>query len=197
MLNEPATDRRILAIAGSARTSSANQTLAGLVVSDLIARDRVATMIDLADYEMPLYNGDLEERDGVPDAAHRLKEAFDSADGLIVASPEYNGAMTPLLKNSIDWVSRLDLDVLRGKLVGLMATTPGRRGGVHGLGIVRQWFDYLGLDVAANDFALPSYNHMIEMSGATISLKPEGQAALTAFVDSYLAEYDDRPTEPS
>lgn len=186
----------IVVFAGSSRSASAHQRVVGLIVRELVARGRDAAQLDLADYEMPLYNGDLEDRDGIPEAAHRLKDAFDAADGLIIASPEYNGAMTPLLKNSIDWVSRIDLDVLRDKLVGLAATTPGRRGGVHGLGIVRQWLDYLGVRLAADDFSLPSFNHMIETDADGVRLNEQAAAALAEFVDGYLIEFD-APSAPT
>lgn len=188
--------RRIVVFAGSSRRASANRTLAEFVAAALVDRGRDASTLDLGDYEMPLYNGDAEERDGAPEAAHRLKDAFEAADGLIIASPEYNGAMTPLLKNSIDWVSRVDRSVLNGKLVGLMATTPGRRGGTHGLGIVRQWLRYLGVELATHDFSLPSYNHVVRLDGDTATLDDESTAALATFIDRYLAEFDAAADDP-
>ena len=96
------------------------------------ARDAGAevTLIDLRDYSMPLYNGDLEESHGLPEAAVRMKALFKSHHGLLIASPEYNGSITPLLKNTLDWVSRphgeeSGLAPYEGRLAALIAAQGG------------------------------------------------------------------------
>lgn len=134
---------RILAFAGSARRASLNRKL--IRVAAETARDAGAevTLIDLADYELPIYNGDLEAEHGLPDAAKKLKELFFDHDGLLLACPEYNSSITPLLKNTIDWVSRRADDdepalaCYRGKVVALLSASPGGLGGLRGLVHVR------------------------------------------------------------
>ncbi len=134
---------KILAFAGSARRDSLNKKL--IRAAGEVARDAGAevTVIDLADYELPLYDGDLEAESGLPDNAHRLKELFFRHQGLLLACPEYNGSLTPLLKNTIDWVSRRatleepPLACYQGKVVALMAAAPGALGGGRGLVHVR------------------------------------------------------------
>ena len=101
------------------------------------------THITLADYPMPLFDQDLESEQGEPDGATRLKALFAAADGLLIACPEYNGSITPLLKNTLDWVSRKDAGgpgnrYYKGKTVGLISASAGRFGGMRGLVHVRQ-----------------------------------------------------------
>ena len=97
---------KILAFSGSIRRESWNRKLIRVAVDATRAAGGDVTLIDLADYPLPLYNGDLEERDGLPDNAQRLKALFKEHDALLIASPEYNSSMPPLLKNTLDWVSR-------------------------------------------------------------------------------------------
>jgi len=83
-----------------------NRKLIQVAVDAARAAGGDVTLIDLADYPLPLYNGDLEDRDGLPDNAQRLKALFKAHDALLIASPEYNSSIPPLLKNTLDWVSR-------------------------------------------------------------------------------------------
>ncbi len=84
------------------------------------------TYVDLKDFEMPLYDGDFEEQNGVPENAIKLKKLFVEHDGFFIASPEYNSSMSPLLKNSLDWISRphekneVNLIAFMGKVAGLV-----------------------------------------------------------------------------
>src|SRR6056297_1100854 len=96
---------KILAFAGSARKESWNKKLIQVATDFAQTAGADVTLIDLADYELPLFNQDLEEK-GVPENALKLKELFLSHDGLLISAPEYNSSITPLLKNTIDWVSR-------------------------------------------------------------------------------------------
>src|SRR5262249_58747211 len=85
---------------------SANKKLAGLAASKAEAAGGQVTLVDLRDFPMPVYDGDLEAASGIPPEGLRLKELFKSHQGLIIASPEYNSSITAVLKNAIDWVSR-------------------------------------------------------------------------------------------
>ncbi|MCU7809034.1 MAG: NAD(P)H-dependent oxidoreductase, partial [Candidatus Thiodiazotropha sp. (ex Semelilucina semeliformis)] len=101
---------RILAFAGSSRTESFNKRLLAIAVSGAEAAGADVTRIDLADYPMPLFNQDLESEDGMPENALKFKRLLTSHDAFIIASPEYNSAFSPLLKNVIDWASRAESD---------------------------------------------------------------------------------------
>ena len=134
---------KILAFAGSTRSGSLNRQALDPAVQG--ARDAGAevTLIDLRDYSLPLYNGDLEASHGVPEAAVRLKQLFKSHHGLLLACPEYNSSITPLLKNTLDWVSRehageSGLAPYQGKLAALVAASAGSLGGLRGLRHVRE-----------------------------------------------------------
>src|SRR5262249_29719722 len=97
---------RILAFAGSTRRDSFNKKLAGIAADGARAAGAEVTFIDLRDYPLPLYDGDLEAEKGLPEQAQRLKKLFLDHDGLLISSPEYNSSISGVLKNTIDWVSR-------------------------------------------------------------------------------------------
>ena len=97
---------KILAFAGSARTDSFNKKLLRLALAGAQAAGGEVTLIDLRDYPMPIMDQDLEEREGQPENAQKLKSLFLDHQGLLLASPEYNSSYSPLFKNVIDWVSR-------------------------------------------------------------------------------------------
>ena len=98
---------KILVFAGSIRTGSHNARLAALVTKELTLAGAEVTRISLVDYPMPLYDGDLEAKSGPPDNAVKLKRLMATHHGVFIASPEYNASVTPLLKNTIDWISRV------------------------------------------------------------------------------------------
>jgi chromate reductase len=108
------------------------------------------TALDLRDFPMPLFNQDLEAADGPPEHATQLKAIMAAHDGLLIASPEYNSSISPLLKNTIDWVSRPAdgepmLAAFQGKVAGLMSASPGRLGGLRGLVHVRSILSNIGV----------------------------------------------------
>ncbi|MEI9901987.1 MAG: NAD(P)H-dependent oxidoreductase [Hyphomicrobium sp.] len=98
---------RLLFFAGSSRTGSINKRLAGLGAAIADANGIHSTFADLGDYPMPIYNGDLEKAEGQPENAHKFKELMAAHSGIFIASPEYNASITPLLKNTLDWVSHV------------------------------------------------------------------------------------------
>lgn len=151
---------RIVAFAGSARKASYNKQLVRVVAR--AARDAGAevTEIDLADYPLPIYDGDLEASEGLPEAALRLKEVFSAHDGFLVSSPEYNSSITPLLKNTIDWASRSErgrpgLAWARGKTAAVVSAAPGALGGIRALAHVRSLLEHIGMLVIPRQKALP------------------------------------------
>lgn len=129
---------KILAFDGSGRKGSTNHQLLEIVAEGVKLAGGELTLINLRDYDIPLYDGDLEATEGLPAGVIELKKIFDEHHGLLIASPEYNGSVTPLLKNIIDWVSRPtanegSLKQFKGKVAGIMSTSPGKLGGLRGL----------------------------------------------------------------
>jgi chromate reductase, NAD(P)H dehydrogenase (quinone) len=130
---------RILLLAGSIRTGSFNARLAGTMARELVQLDAETSLISLIDYPMPLYDGDLEAKSGPPENAVRLKRMMCSHHGVFITSPEYNASITPLLKNAIDWVSRVrdgneaPLAAYRGRAFAVGAASNGTYGGMRSL----------------------------------------------------------------
>jgi NAD(P)H-dependent FMN reductase len=150
---------KILAFSGSIRRDSWNRKLIQAAVDAARAAGGEVTLIDLADYPLPLYNGDLEDRDGLPDNALRLKALFKDHDALLISSPEYNSSIPPLLKNAIDWVSRewqgeSGLVPYQNKVAAILAASPGTFGGMRMLPHLRQILNTLGVLVLPGQFSL-------------------------------------------
>ncbi len=142
---------KILAFAGSTRKESINGKLLKVAVAAAQQAGADITLIDLADYPMPLFDQDLEASEGLPDGARQLKQLMVEADGFLIASPEYNSAFSPLLKNVIDWASRAEaadeppLAAYRGKVAAIIAASPGALGGLRGLVFLRMLLGNLGV----------------------------------------------------
>jgi chromate reductase, NAD(P)H dehydrogenase (quinone) len=134
---------RLLFFAGSAREKSLNKRLARLGAQIAEANGIAATFADLADYPMPLYDGDLETKSGPPDTARKLKALMQVHTGIFIASPEYNASFSPLLKNALDWVSHIrdegdaPLEVFTTRVFAIGAASPGGMGGLRGLSQLR------------------------------------------------------------
>ncbi|NIM00202.1 MAG: FMN reductase [Acidobacteria bacterium] len=180
----------VVAFSGSSRSGSLNKKLVHAAV--LAVRDAGAEVeeIDLRDYPMPLYDGDDEEANGPPENAARLRELFASKDAFLIGCPEYNGLITPLLKNTIDWVSRPDADgkpgtlSVKGKLAALTAASPGGLGGLRGLVHVRMLLSNIGMFVLPDQLALPGAKKAFDENGA---LKDDsGAKRLTALAESFV-----------
>jgi chromate reductase len=129
---------KILAFDGSGRRGSINHNLLLAGIEALKAEGAEVTEVNLHELNLPIYDGDLEKEQGHPENVKKLKALFNSHDGLLIASPEYNGSVSGLLKNAIDWVSRPAQGEgmypgLRGKVAGIMAASPGKLGGLRGL----------------------------------------------------------------
>jgi NAD(P)H-dependent FMN reductase len=132
-------DARILVLSGSVRAESYNTRLAGLVAKYAALADAKVTRISLADYPLPIFDQDLEAEKGVPEAARKLKAQFQRHNGIFIASPEYNTAITPLLKNTLDWMSRLSEQgeppaaAFKERVFAIGAASTGALGGMRGL----------------------------------------------------------------
>jgi NAD(P)H-dependent FMN reductase len=135
---------KILVFAGSIRTGSYNARLAALATKLLALAEAEPTHISLQDFPLPLYDGDLEAKSGPPAEAVRLQRMMMQHAGVFIATGEYNASVTPLLKNAIDWTSRVregaeaPLAAFRNRIFALAAASPGTLGGYRGLMAVRQ-----------------------------------------------------------
>jgi chromate reductase len=157
---------RILVLAGSARKDSLNKKLARHAAAALAAAGGAVTFVDLAEFPLPVYDGDLEAAEGVPAKARELAARVRVHDGLLIASPENNASVSSLLKNTIDWLSRIrDFDPLNGKVAALAAASPGALGGVRGLVHLRAILNTLGVEVIAQQLLLPRANQAFDAEG--------------------------------
>jgi NAD(P)H-dependent FMN reductase len=185
------THHRILVTAGSIRRASFNSLLAHAIAAELTRRDRDHLLVSLADHDMPIYHGDHEDEYGVPATAHELAALLRYSGGLVIASPEYNGSFSPLLKNSIDWVTRVDMGVLRDMLIGLTGASPGRGGGRRGLAMVRTWFENMRLTMTTDDLSIPQVSERVTDVEGAIVFDTDTRAVIAAWVDAYLLEFDE------
>src|SRR5262245_41856681 len=135
---------KILVFAGSIRAHSHNARLAALATKELVLAGADATRISLSDYPMPLYDADLEAQSGPPANAVKLKQLMSLHQGVFIASPEYNASITPLMKNTIDWISAVrergeaPLAAYQNRVFALGGASPGRSGATHSLLALRQ-----------------------------------------------------------
>ena len=178
---------RVLALAGSERQGSWNKRLLAVGAASLRSRGAQVDMLDLRALALPLFDADIENASGVPEAARRLRDALLGADAVLLATPEYNGFPTPLLINSFDWLSRLPaetglpsgLAATVGKPVGILSASPGQLGGLRSLNFTRQ---YLSMAFAMlpvpQQFALSKAHEAFDETGALKDGKQ--QAALEA-----------------
>ncbi|MGQ9687112.1 MAG: NADPH-dependent FMN reductase [Thiobacillaceae bacterium] len=159
----------LLVFAGSLRRDSLNKKLARVVARVAEAAGARTTYIDLRDYPMPIYDGDVETSEGPPEHAFRLQELIAAQQGLIVVSPEYNHSTPALLKNTIDWVSRTPrvrgANPFAGKVAGLMSASPGALGGLQGQDHLRRVLETVGALVLPGGVALPHADAAFDVEG--------------------------------
>lgn len=159
------TTPRILAFAGSARRESLNRKLLAVTVDAARKAGADVTVIDLNDYPLPIYHGDLEDSQGLPPAAVKLIELVNAHAGLLIASPEYNSFMTPLLKNTVDWISRADDNPFTGKVAAVVSASPGALGGVRSMMHVRHLLLHLGCHVVPAQGIVPHADRAFAADG--------------------------------
>jgi chromate reductase len=162
--------KKILVFAGSIRSGALSAKLAGHVARELSLMNAESTLISLADFEMPIYNGDLEKEEGVPENAKKLRGMMLAHQGIYIATPEYNASMPPLLKNTIDWVSRAKEPAgnpYKQCTFALGATSDGRFGGYRCLYHLRQSLELgLGTLVIPQQVAIAQAESAFDERGA-------------------------------
>jgi NAD(P)H-dependent FMN reductase len=182
---------RLLFFAGSTREGSYNKKLAKLAQHIATANGIEGVFVDLKDYPMPLYHGDLEANEGPPLKAQEFKALLTEYQGVFIATPEYNSSIPPLLKNTIDWVTRVrakgetGLEVYKTRVFAVSGASPGYYGAMRSLLTLRQILEVgVGATVIPQQLALPRAGDAFEEDG---SLKDKVQQNLLKDVVEKLA----------
>jgi chromate reductase, NAD(P)H dehydrogenase (quinone) len=164
------TGPRILAFAGSIRKESYNRRLVKLAADALKTAGADVTLVDLTEYPLPLMNEDLQAEQGVPQPAQALKKLFVEHDAMLLCCPEYNSGITPLLKNTIDWLSRKEgtetpLIAFKGKVAALLSASPSPLGGLRGLVQVRSILGNIGVLVLPDQVTVAKAHEAFQADG--------------------------------
>ena len=147
-------DKKVIAFAGSNSKNSINKKLVVLATDHL--KDLEVELLDLNDFDLPIYGIDEENKNGIPEDAKQFNALIGNADGILLSLAEHNGAYTVAFKNLFDWISRIDKMVWKNKPMLLMSTSPGSRGGASVMEIALSKFPRMGADIIA-DFSLPFF----------------------------------------
>jgi|SRR5579863_1131498 len=157
---------KVLAFAASLRIGSLNRKLLSAAVDILVRRDDwTVDHADFHEFDVPVYDGDLEQAAGIPPGAQQFVRRILEARALIISAPEYNGGISGALKNAIDWASRNDPIPFEGKPLLLLGASPGRFGAVRGLWHTRVPLEAIGTLVYPQMFALPRAHHAFDERG--------------------------------
>ncbi len=162
---------KILAFAGSLREHSYSKRVVKAAMKGAIDAGADVTFVDLRDYPMPIYNEDDHKKDGFSENALKLQKLLAAHDGLLIASPEYNGSLPGVLKNAIDWASRASDkykmgEVFKGKIAAIMTESPGAFGGIRCLGHLRGVLSILLVNVLPSEIAVGKVHEMFDGNGA-------------------------------
>jgi len=169
---------KILVFAGSSRSGSINQRLADAYARELSNHECHVTRLMLSDYPLPLVDEDLKKEKGVPENATQLARQFSAHDALVVVGPEYNGSITPLLKNTLDWVSLVPGDntaprkPYRDKFCAIAAASEGLMGGYSSLGHLRDILVRLGMQVVSEQVALGNASKSFDEDENLVAERP-------------------------
>lgn len=162
---------KILVLAGSIRTGAYSVRTAEAAWKELAVQGADVTRISLEDYPLPIMDQNLEAESGVPENAIRLARLFAAHDGILIATPEYNGSVPPLLKNAIDWISRVREDAgrplrpLPGRLVAICSSSNGHFGGIRAASHLRQILAHIQMEVIAPQCSVPNAGEAFDEDG--------------------------------
>ena len=170
---------KLVAFAASNSQTSINKAMvthAAQVMKSEIAPGTDVEIIDLNDYEMPIYSSDIEKAEGIPDTAHAFFNKIGSADALLISYAEHNGSYTAAFKNVFDWTSRIDMKVYQDKPMVVLSASPGPGGGAHVVAAVKSSAPFFGGNIRA-DLSVGEFNDNFDTENGEIS-NPETQAEL-------------------
>ncbi|MEQ8316808.1 MAG: NAD(P)H-dependent oxidoreductase [Phycisphaerales bacterium] len=184
------TNPKILVFAGSLRSESLNHKLVVAASKGAEKAGAHVTVIRLRDFQMPLYDQEIEDASGLPENCLKLKELFKAHHGFLVGCPEYNSSISGVLKNTVDWVSRprdgeAPLECFDRKVIGLTAASPGGLGGIRGLPIERMLFGHIKAIVLPDQYALSQAHEAFDDAG---NLKDDKQREMAEGVGKAVAE---------
>ena len=180
---------RLLAFAGSLREGSYNRRLIPVLAEGARAAGAQVTLIELRDYPLPVYDGDIEAA-GMPPQMRQLQQLMREHDGLLISTPEYNGSMPALIKNTLDWISRpledgrMGTVLFQDKVAGMVSASPGALGGLRSLLVLRDALAKLGLVVVPQQVAV---GQVADKLVATGQLKDDKQRAAVHAVGAAVA----------
>lgn len=173
---------KILVVPGSLRAGSHNVRLAALMTKELTLLDAEVTRISFADYDLPIYDANLENKGGPPANALALKQMISAHHGVFIASPEYNASIPALVKNSLDWVSRVrernepPLAAFRNRVFALGSASPGAFGGMRGLIALRQMLEIgCGALVIPEQISVPHADNAFNDRDELADIRAAGQ----------------------
>lgn len=162
---------KILVFAGSIRTGAFSGKTADAAQKELALQGADVTRISLADYPLPIMDQDLEAEKGVPENAYKLARLFVAHDAILIATPEYNGSVPPLLKNAIDWISRIrddngkPLKPLPQKIVAICSSSNGHFAGIRSGAHLRAILSHIQMDVIAPQLSVPNADKAFDDQG--------------------------------
>jgi chromate reductase len=157
---------KILAFAATSSRNSINKAL--ISYAETLLDDEEVEIIDINEYEMPLYSVDRERETGIPEEAMRFYEMIGDADALLISFAEHNGYYTAAYKNLFDWTSRIDKKVYQGKPAVLLATSPGPGGARRVLQAAKESAPIFGMDVQA-DLSIPRFYEIFDMENDLVT----------------------------
>lgn len=170
---------KLLAFAASSSSKSINKQLAAYAAS--LVEDAEIEILDINDYEMPIFSQDREEQLGQPELALQFFAKLGEADGIIISFAEHNGSYTAAYKNLFDWTSRIDMKVFQSKPMVMLATSPGPGGAASVLAAATASAPYFAADVKGS-LSIPSFFDNFDLEQQTLR-NPELKAALVAVLD--------------
>lgn len=169
---------KILAFAGSGRKNSYNFIIARCAAEGAKLDGVEVTVIDMSEFDMPIFNEDLEAEKGMPVNAKKFKQLLMSHDGFIIGNPEYNSGYSALIKNAIDWASRMEdgekpLQAFKGKYAAIIAASPGALGGIRGLVPLRMLLGNMGMHVLPNQLAISGVATLVDENYQVVDEKTQ------------------------
>lgn len=157
---------KYLLFAGSLRTESLNKKLVTVASKLMAAKTGTeVNVVNIRDFNIPVYDGDIEEKNGIPDGVKAFAELIAKANALIISAPEYNGSIAGPLKNAIDWVSRVRPVPFEGKPILLLGATPGGFGAIRGLAATKVPLEALGSVIYPQTFGVPKAHEFFSKEG--------------------------------
>lgn len=169
-------ETKVLLFSGSTRKDSYNRKLIAEAACITKTLGASSTLIDLKEYPMPFYDGDVESGSGMPENAKRLRQLMIQSNVIVIASPEYNSSVSAVLKNALDWTSRGESggssrDAYKGKKFVLLSASPGSLGGKRGLAQLRVIIEAIGGTVLTKQLSVPNASKAFDENGMLLDPK--------------------------